>query len=83
MGYRNECCYCPDAWEDFVNDWVYVYTVNDQEALYETQWQLRQVQDRYIVLRRPVVDLGGYQSAVVLCNQIVAVVEAPPPPNTV
>ena len=82
MGYRDPCCYCPDAWENFINRWVYVYLVNDEDPLYETEWQLRQVQDRYIVIRRPVVDLGGWQHAAIPCQHIVALVEAPPQNST-
>lgn len=80
MGFRSGCCFCPDEWENFINQWVFVYTVNDSDALFNTQWQLRQVQDRYIVVRRPVADLGGFQRAVLPCHHIVALVEAPPPP---
>lgn len=77
MGYRNPCCYCPEAWEDFIDSWVLIYLTNDEAPLYETEWQLNQVQDRYIVLRRQTVDLGGWQHVVVPCQQIVALVEAP------
>ncbi len=80
MGYRNSCCYCPEAWCDFVNRWVYVYLTNSEGALYDTEWQLIQVQETYLVFRRPVVDLGGCQRVVIPCQHIVALVEAPAPP---
>jgi len=81
MGYRNSCCQCPEAWCNFVNRWVYVYLTNSGDALFEAEWQLVQVQETYLVFRRPVVDLGGWQKAVVPCQHIVALVEAPPPPT--
>ncbi|NLY10163.1 MAG: hypothetical protein GX020_00510 [Firmicutes bacterium] len=85
MGIRNECCFCPCAWEAFINDWAYIYTVNDDAAFGGVQWQLRQVQDTFIIVRRWTQDLG-WQRAVIPCRQIVALVEAlpdPPPVNTV
>lgn len=80
MGYRNSCCQCPEAWCSFVNRWVYVFLSNDEDALFEAEWQLTQVQETYLVLRRPVVDLGGWQRVVIPCQHIVALVEASEPP---
>lgn len=80
MGVRNLCCRCPEAWANFINRWVYVLLTNDDEFLMNTQWQLCQVQETYLVLRRPVVDLDGFQRAVIPCQHIAALVEAPPPP---
>lgn len=83
MGYRGLCCRCPEAWEDFVNRWVYIILTNEAEPLLGAEWQLRQVQENYLVLRRPVVDLGGWQRVIIPCQHIAALLEAPapPPPN--
>ena len=48
--------------------------------MFDAEWQLTQVQETYLVFRRPVADLGGWQTAVIPCQKIVALVEAPPPP---
>jgi hypothetical protein len=80
MGLRNVCCRCPEAWENFINRWAFVFLTNDSNSLFDTQWQLVQVQETYLVFRRPVVDLGGFQRAIVPCQHIVALVEAPEPP---
>ena len=80
MGFLNSCCRCPEAWEEFINRWVFVLLSNSDELLMGSQWQLRQVHETYIVLRRPVVDLGGWQRVVIPCGQIVALIEAPAPP---
>ncbi len=80
MGFRNVCCRCPEAWNNFINRWVYLILTNDESPLFDVQWQLIQVQETYLVLRRPVADLGGFQRVVVPCQHIVALVEAPPPP---
>lgn len=78
MGIRFNCL-CPDVLEEYINTWFFIYTTNSDHAFFDVQWQLREVGDNYIVVRRPVTDLGGFQEAVFLCNQLVSVVEAPPP----
>ncbi|HBN95093.1 MAG TPA: hypothetical protein DDZ66_02240 [Firmicutes bacterium] len=80
MGYRNVCCSCPEAWENFINRWAYIILSNDENALYGAEWQLIQVQETYLVFRRPVVDLCGWQRVVIPCQHVVALVEAPEPP---
>lgn len=82
MGYRHWCS-CPDILEQYTNQWFYIYTVNDTVAFYETQWQLVDVGCNYIVVRRPVVDLGGFQTTILFCDRIVALAEAPPDPGPV
>ena len=81
MGYRNACCRCPEAWSNFINRWAYIILTNDADdsGLYGTEWQLIQVQETYLVFRRPVVDLGGWQRVVIPCQHIAALVEAPEP----
>ena len=81
MGVRNLCCRCPEGWANFINRWVFVLLTNDDEFLLNTQWQLRQVQETYLVLRRPVADLDGWQRVAIPCQHIAALVEAPPPPT--
>jgi hypothetical protein len=71
------CCICPAAWVSFVDDWVFVHVINTTCPFGESQWQLRQVHDTYLVLRRP-IGMGSWQHAVVRCAEIVALVEAPP-----
>ncbi|MDI9464188.1 MAG: hypothetical protein WBI81_00660 [Limnochordia bacterium] len=83
MGVRNLCCRCPEAWANFINRWVFVLLTNDDQFLMDTQWQLRQVQETYLVLRRPVADLDGWQRVAIPCRHIAALVEAPPPPLAV
>jgi hypothetical protein len=83
MGVRNLCCRCPEAWANFINRWVFVLLTNDDQFLMDTQWQLRQVQETYLVLRRPVADLDGWQRVAIPCQHIAALVEAPPPPLAV
>lgn len=78
MGIRFNCL-CPDVLEEYINTWFFIYTTNSEDAFFDVQWQLREVGDNYIVVRRPVADLGGFQEAVFLCNQLVSVVEAPAP----
>ncbi|NMB00744.1 MAG: hypothetical protein GX971_04390 [Firmicutes bacterium] len=80
MGLRNVCCRCPESWANFINEWVYIVLDNDDQVLFDTQWQLRQVQETYLVFRRPVADLDGFQRAIIPCQHIVALVQAPPPP---
>ncbi|HKM42792.1 MAG TPA: hypothetical protein VJZ70_02260 [Limnochordia bacterium] len=80
MGYRNVCCRCPEAWENFINRWAYIILGDDEGGLFDAEWQLIQVQETYLVFRRPVVDLGGWQRVVIPCGRIVALVEAPEPP---
>ena len=80
MGVRNLCCRCPEAWANFINRWVFVLLTNDDQFLMNTQWQLRQVQETYLVLRRPVADLDGWQRVAIPCQHIAALVEAPPRP---
>lgn len=80
MGVRNLCCRCPEAWANFIDRWVYVLLDNGTDFLLNAEWQLRQVQETYLVLRRPVVDLGGWQRVVIPCRQIAALIEAPEPP---
>ena len=81
MGYRNVCCLCPEAWANYLNRWAYIILNENEEGLFGVEWQLIQVQETYLVFRRPVVDLGGWQRVVIPCQKIVALVEAPPPPN--
>lgn len=83
MGVRNLCCRCPEAWANFINRWVFVLLTNDDQFLMDTQWQLRQVQETYLVLRRPVADLDGWQRVAIPCQHIAALVETPPPPLAV
>ncbi len=80
MGFRNLCCRCPESWANFINRWVYIILGEDEGGLFDAEWQLTQVQDTYLVFRRPVVDLGGWQRAIIPCQKIVALVEAPEPP---
>ena len=80
MGLRNLCCRCPEAWANFINQWVYVILTNDNQPLLNAEWQLREVQLTYLVLRRPVADLGGWQRVIVPCQHIAALLQAPPPP---
>ena len=65
MGLRNLCCRCPEAWANFINQWVYVILTNDNQPLLNAEWQLREVQLTYLVLRRPVADLDGWQRVIV------------------
>ena len=74
MGVRNLCCRCPEAWANFINRWVIVLLTNDDQFLMDTQWQLRQVQETYLVLRRPVADLDGMQRVAIPCQHISAFV---------
>ena len=83
MGVRNLCCRCPEAWANVINRWGFVLLTNDDQFLMDTQWQLRQVQEAYLVLRRPVADLVGWQRVAFPCEQSVALVEAPPAPLAV
>lgn len=76
MGVRNLCCRCPEAWANFINRWVFVLLTNDDQFLMDTQWQLRQVQETYLVLRRPVADLDGWQRVAIPCQHIAAAVAA-------
>lgn len=76
MGYRNSCCHCPEAWTEFIDRWVLIFLANDEDPLFDTPWQLRQVHDRYIVVRRRVADLGGWQRAVIPCQHIIGLMEA-------
>lgn len=78
VGIRYNCS-CPDVLEEHINTWFFIYTTNSEDDLFDVQWQLREVGENYIVVRRPVADLGGFQRAVILCSQLVGVVEAPPP----
>lgn len=80
MGLRNLCCRCPEAWANFINQWVYVILTNDNQPLLNAEWQLREVQLTYLVLRRPVADLDGWQRVIVPCQNIAALLQAPPPP---
>lgn len=80
MGLRNLCCRCPEAWANFINQWVYVILTNDNQPLLNAEWQLREVQLTYLVLRRPVADLDGWQRVIVPCQHIAALMQAPPPP---
>lgn|SRR5690554_1759154 len=82
MGIQNWCI-CPDVLQDYINDWFFIHTVNDTAVFYGTQWQLMEVGVNYIIVRRWVVDIGGYQNAILFCHQIVGLSEAPPdfPPN--
>lgn len=80
MGVRNLCCRCPEAWANFIDRWVYVILDNGSDFLLNAEWQLRQVQETYLVLRRPVADLDGWQRVVIPCGQISALIEAPEPP---
>ncbi len=82
MGIRNECCFCPDAWEAFVGEWVFVYLAYDNQAFFGLPWQIDQVQDRYIVARRWTQDLG-WQNVVIPCDKILALVDALPDPPPV
>lgn len=77
MGQRNPCCRCPEGWEEFVDEWVYIFLVNDSDAFLESAWLVREVHDRYIVLRRRMQDGCGWQEIAVSCQYIVAIVEAP------
>jgi len=79
MGIHGRCI-CPDVLEQFINDWFFIYTQNDTEAFFDVQWQLVDVGVNYIVVRRFVVDIGGVQTAILFCDQIVALAEAPPGP---
>lgn len=79
MGIRNFCA-CPDVLEQYINNWFYIYTENDTDAFYGTQWQLVDVGVNYLVVRRPVADLGGFQTTIFFCHQIVGLTEAPPAP---
>ncbi len=85
MGVQNACCFCPEAWAGLVNQWVTVYTVNDNQAFFKLAWQVIGVQPRFITARRWTMDLG-WQQVVIPCHQIVALVDAlpdPPPVNAV
>ncbi len=73
-------CICPDVLDQYIGDWFYVYTDNDTDAFFGLRWQLVDVGLNYIVVRRPVVDLDGTQTAILFCHQIVGLVEAPPEP---
>ncbi len=77
MGIHGRCI-CPDILERFINDWFFIYTENDTEAFFDVQWQLVDVGVNYIVVRRFVVDIGGVQRAILFCDQIVGLAEAPP-----
>jgi len=80
MGLRDVCCRCPEAWANFINRWAYIILGEDEGGLFDAEWQLIQVQETYLVFRRPVVDLGGWQRVIVPCAKIVVLVEAPEPP---
>lgn len=75
----NGCCTCPSAWRQFVDSWVYVYVLNSPMPFGDSQWQLIEVENGYIEIRR---SLGAvcWQEAVVRCADIVALVEAIPEP---
>lgn len=73
----NACCYCPAAWSNFIDNWVFVHVINTTCPFGESQWQLRQVENTYLVLRRP-IGVVCWQHAVVRCAEVVALVEAPP-----
>ncbi|NMA60420.1 MAG: hypothetical protein GX956_00875 [Firmicutes bacterium] len=75
----NACCGCPRAWSNFIGDWVFVQVLNSTIPFGDSQWQLREVESSFIVLRRP-IGPSCWQHAVVRCAEIVALVEAPPPP---
>src|SRR5690606_41459407 len=53
------------------SDLFFIYTENDTEAFFDVQWQLVDVGVNYIVVRRFVADIGGTQTAILFCNQIV------------
>lgn len=76
----NTCCGCPSAWGNFVDNWVYVLVLNSEIPFGDSQWQLVAVENSHIVIRRP---LGAvcWQEAVVRCAEIVALIEAMPPPG--
>lgn len=73
------CCSCPSAWADFIDQWAYIQVSNSASAFGGSQWQLVAVEDNYIVVRRR-IGMGCWQSAVILCSEIVALVEASSPP---
>lgn len=73
----NACCGCPSAWSNFIGDWVFVEVINSTESFGGSQWQLRQVENTYLVLRRP-IGVACWQHAIIRCPEIVALVEAPP-----
>lgn len=79
MGIRSGCI-CPDVLVQYINNWFFIYTENDTQPFYDTQWQLVDVGVNYIVVRRFVADIGGVQTAVLFCNQIVGLAAAPPGP---
>lgn len=81
MGYRDLCCRCPEAWANFIDRWAYVILEGCETPLLGAEWQLLQVQESYLVFRRPVADMGGWQRVVIPCQHIVALIEALPPPR--
>lgn len=79
MGHRDMCCHCLEAWEDFINHWVFVILTNDSRPLSCEEWQLKEVHENYLVLRRPGADRDGWKKVIIPCQHVVALIEASEP----